>query len=82
MRNDFRNDTSYEERAEQLRNERRLREPPEPTTFFGMARHGVDLTLTGEGSPAGYVAGSEPFVRYPAAAPGYSGGPQPGLAVC
>jgi hypothetical protein len=67
-------------KADQLRNERRLREEAEaPSTFFQMARAGLDLSLSGEGSPGGYVSGSEPFVRYPAAAPGYSGGPQPGL---
>jgi hypothetical protein len=74
----FYNPSTWEERAEQLRNEKRLREePPAPSSYHAMARHGVDLTLTGEGSSAGYVAGSEPFVRYPAS--GYSGGPQPGL---
>jgi hypothetical protein len=80
MRNEFRNDATAEERAEQLRNEKRLREEAEaPSTFFAIARAGIDLSLSGEGSAGGYVAGSEPFVRYPAAAPGYSGGPHPGL---
>jgi hypothetical protein len=72
----FNNNSSQTDKQEVLRNERKLREA---STYFQMANAGVDLTLTGESSPAGYVAGSEPFVRYPAAAPGYSGGPQPGL---
>jgi hypothetical protein len=79
MKQQFHNPATAAEKAEQLRNERKLREEAAPSTFFEMARAGVDLTLSGEGSAAGYVTGSEPFVRYPAAAPGYSGGPQPGL---
>jgi hypothetical protein len=77
MNKSFFNPATWREKAEELRNRQRLREPPAPSCYHQMARHGVDLTLTGEGSPAGYVAGSEPFVRYPAS--GYSGGPQPGL---
>jgi hypothetical protein len=79
MKQQFQNPATAAEKAEQLRNERKLREEAAPSTFFEMARAGVDLTLSGEGSAAGYVSGSEEFVRYPAAAPGYSGGPQPGL---
>lgn len=58
----FRNDSTYDERAEQHRQD----ELPKPaSTYFAMAAAGVDLTLSGEASGGGYVAGSEPFVRYP-----------------
>jgi hypothetical protein len=74
----FFNPATWLEKAEQLRLERQRREePPAPSTFFQMANAGVDLSLDGGQSAGGYVAGSEPFVRYPAS--GYSGGPQPGL---
>jgi hypothetical protein len=67
-----------------MRNERKLREEAaEPTTFFHMAQHGVDLTLSGEGSASGYVAGSESFVRYPASGfdVGVEVGTEPSLGV-
>jgi hypothetical protein len=65
-KSEFHNDATYEEKAEQLRNERKLAEEAEaPSTFFQMARAGIDLSLTGEASAAGYFSGSEEFVRYP-----------------
>jgi hypothetical protein len=77
MRNETRNDAN-EERSEQLRNERRVLEAaPEPTTFFAMAQHGVDLTLTGEASATGFVVGSTPHVNYPRS--GYDVGVEVGI---
>jgi hypothetical protein len=47
MKSEFRNDVTAEERAEQLRNERKLREEVEaPSTFFAIARAGVVTART------------------------------------
>jgi hypothetical protein len=63
----FRNDATYEERADQLRNERKLRPAGrEPTTYSALA--GLDLSLEGRFAPGGYVVGSEPGVSYPGGA--------------
>jgi hypothetical protein len=68
----FRNDASYEERADQLRNERKSRPADrEPTTYSALA--GLDLSLEGRFAPGGYVVGSEESVAYPAAASPWSG---------
>jgi hypothetical protein len=76
MRNEFRNDASYKERADQLSNERKLRPGDSaPSTFFQMAN--LDPSLEGRFAPGGYVVGSELTPAYPAAAGPWAAGPQP-----
>jgi hypothetical protein len=66
MRADFKNDASQSEKAEVLRNERKLRPGDgEPTTFHALAN--LDTSLGGRFAAAGYVSGSEPSVSYPTA---------------
>ena len=77
MQKSFYNFATQAEKARMLQEERRLREePPAPTTYHAMARHGVDLGLDGGQSQGGYVVGSHPFMDYPGAASPWSG-PQP-----
>jgi hypothetical protein len=71
----FRNPATQAEKQEALQNERRLREAP--SCYFQMAAAGVDLSLTGESSPADYIVGQDRAVRYPAS--GYDVGVDVGL---
>jgi hypothetical protein len=81
MRHEFSNDATYEERAEQLRNEKRLRpgERP-PTTLHSLAS--LDTSLDGRfAAESDLVSGAEPSVNYPrlpASSPWSAEQPQPG----
>jgi hypothetical protein len=77
MTKSFFNPAAWREKAEELRNRQRLREPPEPSCYHQMAASGVDLTLSAEGSAVGYVTGSEeavPMPRLPEGNPWAGGG--------
>jgi hypothetical protein len=77
MNRDFINPATQAEKQEALQNERRLREADAPSCYFQMAAAGIDLSLSGDSSPASFVVGSTPHVNYPRS--GYEVGVEVGV---
>jgi hypothetical protein len=78
----YNNPATREEKAEALRNEKRLKQEREPTTLHALSRLGQDEEGSGRFAPDRYVTGSQAATKYPRqdnASPWSGSGADPGV---